>query len=573
MSNLKRSLIFFTCVIILASCKKVITTTEEESGTGTKDQIKTASIFDNTFKHPGVFHSANDIAFIKSKINTTEPWKSAFTAFKADKFSDINYVPRQLEAGNRTVERGIGGTFIHNVGQINDGANAAFQQAMMYALTNNHTYADKALEILLIWSDPNTGVTDFTNNDARLQAGIAGFRFAAAAELLKHTPGTGWTGWNSNVETEIDNMFRNIFYNEIKVWAPGSPGNWDAVLTKCMMAMAVYLDDTAMFNKAVDHFYNRNAPTYSEGSYTSQFVSNGCLDGYIKPSGQTQESGRDQVHVMFGLGSLAEACEIGLNQGLDMYGALDNRLLKGFEYTANYVSGNPPTSYVNYINVRGTNTYSTSISPENRFDVVPTFEIVANHYARRKGLLTGIGGPVHFTNQMAVQQRPEGRDLNSGTVGWGTLLFTSPIYYPGSILTNGGFSSGTSGWYGSGCAISSNNTELTVTGRTNDYNGPRQNILSALNASGKGVYDISAQMKKVPLGTGTYLGKVTVKLTYGGQNYFYSVKENFTDSYNLISGNINLQWSGTLTAAEFYIETDGSIRDFAVDRCTMVKAN
>ena len=41
-----------------------------------------------------------------------------------------------------------------------------------------------------------------------------------------------------------------------------------------------------------------------------------------------------------GLGQLAEACEIGWHQGLDMYGADDNRLLAGFEYTAKYLLGN-----------------------------------------------------------------------------------------------------------------------------------------------------------------------------------------------------------------------------------------
>ena len=56
-------------------------------------------------------------------------------------------------------------------------------------------------------------------------------------------------------------------------------------------------------------------------------------------AGQCQESGRDQQHTQLGLGHLAEACEIAWNQGVDLYGEADNRLLKGFEYTARYNLG------------------------------------------------------------------------------------------------------------------------------------------------------------------------------------------------------------------------------------------
>ena len=51
----------------------------------------------------------------------------------------------------------------------------------------------------------------------------------------------------------------------------------------------------------------------------------------INEEGQCQESGRDQQHTQLGLGCLAEACEVGWRQGVDLYGAADNRLLRGYE--------------------------------------------------------------------------------------------------------------------------------------------------------------------------------------------------------------------------------------------------
>lgn len=39
---------------------------------------------------------------------------------------------------------------------------------------------------------------------------------------------------------------------------------------------------------------------------------------------------------MLGIGALATVCEIAWQQGDDLYSALDNRLMKGFEYVAKY---------------------------------------------------------------------------------------------------------------------------------------------------------------------------------------------------------------------------------------------
>ena len=81
-----------------------------------------------------------------------------------------------------------------------------------------------------------------------------------------------------------------------------------------------------LFDRAVDYFHNGSG--------------NGSLTHYIiNEQGQCQESGRDQQHTQLGLAHLAEACEIAWNQGLDLYATADNRLLKGFEYTAKYNLG------------------------------------------------------------------------------------------------------------------------------------------------------------------------------------------------------------------------------------------
>ena len=65
----------------------------------------------------------------------------------------------------------------------------------------------------------------------------------------------------------------------------------------------------------------------------------GAIGNYFNDFGQCQESGRDQGHTQMGLEYLANTCETAWSQGVDLNGALDNRLLLGFEYTAKYNLG------------------------------------------------------------------------------------------------------------------------------------------------------------------------------------------------------------------------------------------
>ena len=54
--------------------------------------------------------------------------------------------------------------------------------------------------------------------------------------------------------------------------------------------------------------------------------------------GNAGESGRDQAPYTIWSRVFCEALEVAFNRGLDLYGA-ENRLMKGFEYTAKYNLG------------------------------------------------------------------------------------------------------------------------------------------------------------------------------------------------------------------------------------------
>ena len=107
--------------------------------------------------------------------------------------------------------------------------------------------------------------------------------------------------------------------------SPYANGNWGAIVNRCRMACAIFLEDSALYQKSIDFFLYAN--------------DNGSLSNYVGASGQCQETGRDQNHAQLGLDMMCDIAEMAWEQGDDLWGALDNRLMKGIEYSAQYNLG------------------------------------------------------------------------------------------------------------------------------------------------------------------------------------------------------------------------------------------
>jgi hypothetical protein len=128
---------------------------------------------------------------------------------------------------------------------------------------------------------------------------------------------------------------------------------------------------------------------------------------------------------MLGLGLLAVVCEVAWNQGVDLYGYADNRLLAGVEYIAKYNLGFdvPYTTYDNCDHVNQTMISEAGRGAINR----PIWEQIYNHYVNRMGL------SAPYSEAYAQLMRPEGGGGNYGPnsggydhLGYGTLAFTLP---------------------------------------------------------------------------------------------------------------------------------------------------
>jgi hypothetical protein len=339
-------------------------------------------------------HGRAELDLIRRKVAAgEEPWMGGFEKLRASASSRSDY---KLRGPFAVVTRSPQGS-PHNTEMVAD-ANAAYQNALMWCITGDEAHARKAVEVLNAWGST---LKRMDGHDVQLAAGLNGFLFVNAAELIRHT----YPGWAQGDVERFRQMLNEAVYPPIKDFATFANGNWDGACIKTMMAMGVFCDDRAMFDRAVDYFH--------------QGTGNGRLTHYVfNEAGQCQESGRDQGHTQLGLGLLAEASEIGWHQGLDMYGADDNRLLKGFEYTAAYNLGRD-VPFSPHTDTTG-KYVAKVISPMGRGRLRPIYEMVWNHYQNRRGL------EAPLSEQAARTLRPEGAAVGADHPGFGTLLFSLP---------------------------------------------------------------------------------------------------------------------------------------------------
>lgn len=352
---------------------------------------------EHRFIHPGILHTKESLERMKSYVNRkVSPAYQSYQLLLADPCASSNY---RMQGPFEVIARL--GVNSHTKRPSEDDHKAAYLNALMWTITGEEAHARKTIEILNAYS-ATLKLIGPNDNDDPLCASLQGSMLVNAAELIKHT-------YHKATKKEKENwekMFRTVFIPVLDTFFKTKAytnGNWGAAATKAWMALGIYLEDEALYDQAVEFYYKGR--------------DNGTIGNYIGENGQCQESGRDQGHVMFGLGNFAEACEIGYNQGDEkMYAALDNRLLMGYEYTAKYNLGES-VPFTTWKDVTGRYGNWAVISSDERGEFRPMFEIVYNHYVTRKGL------QMPYTQRVISEVSVEGGPKWCDGVGYGTLLF------------------------------------------------------------------------------------------------------------------------------------------------------
>ncbi len=192
-----------------------------------------------------------------------------------------------------------------------------------------------------------------------------------------------------------DSMLRRAMVPTMEQFERDSPyanGNWGAIVNRFRMAAAISMNDTAMYRAAINY--------YLDG------YDNGSLPFYISESGQCQETGRDQGHVQLGLEAMADICEMAWDHGDDLWGALDNRLMKGFEYAARYNLGYD-VPFETWKDLTGLYCEWTEPGAMGRGKLWDIYQKPYDHYVKERGLR------MPYTEKvLALQARAEKKGMS-----------------------------------------------------------------------------------------------------------------------------------------------------------------
>lgn len=288
-----------------------------------------------------------------------------------------------------------------------------------------------ACRILNGWSGTLDSVTG--SADRYLAAGIYGCELANTAEIMRDHP---------SFELEpMKELLLNVFYpmnddflkNHNTAHIGNYWANWDLCNIASMMSIGIFCDREDIYNQALDYYKTGlgNGSIYNAMPYVFE-------DGTV----QWQEAGRDQGHTTFGISLCEVICEMAWNQGDDLYGLSDNRLLKAAEYVAKYNSGED-VQYAPYEWLKGqtgTSEWKNGISEAGRGSVRPVYSMIYNHYVNRKGLSAPtIEKLLHPSEGIYI----EGAQSNGDEFGWQTLTFANISERAADKGIQGDFADGT----------------------------------------------------------------------------------------------------------------------------------
>ena len=393
------------------------------TGTASPDPLKAAAPAQaGSFVHPGLLHTEADFERMRTKVAAkAEPWYRGWQALARS--SDLGSDPQSKKNQPRQVSVVVrDGSRLANFRLLYTDAARAYQFALRWKISGDETYADKAVQFLNAWGSTLTEITG--NADRYLAAGIYGYQFANAAEIMRT-----YEGWAESDFSRFKDMMLRVFYQPLNhrfliehndadianYWA-----NWDLCSLASMLAIGVLCDRRDIYDEAMHYFKT------GQGNGSGLQMVYQVHPGYL---GQWQESGRDQGHCTLGIGLAAAFCEMAWNQGDDAYGYENNRFLAGAEYVAkSNLPGGPDNGFydVPFFTYKNNQKTQYELAVEHGRDRRGVWESVHNHYANRMG----IAAP--YTAKQAAWIHTETDGDNGDQLGFGTLTFSrDPFTGPG----------------------------------------------------------------------------------------------------------------------------------------------
>ena len=323
------------------------------------------------FVHPGITYTQGDFDRMKAMVEARqEPYYSTFLKLKESSYSSLDapVVNRgeQIQGGCFNATIGVDGRRAHDL-------------ALLWHLTGDEAYARKAVEYLnansfyINTSSRGTGPLDngkiyLLIDAAEMMRDYSDWKpedQQRFKDMLVHPGYSNTEDFSAKYANYWDDSKNGVtFYWNIYNFDAARFGNQGLFAARSMMAMAIYLDNEIMYDRAYRYLlgmkHREDDLPYPSGPAISSEepirISSAMIDYklegrkkeiqdygydeqlqyYIYPNGQCQESSRDQAHVLAGLHNYVAIAEMAWNQGDSLYSSLNNRLLLGLEWNYRY---------------------------------------------------------------------------------------------------------------------------------------------------------------------------------------------------------------------------------------------
>lgn len=149
-----------------------------------------------TFTHPGLLHAYGELNRAKVRVARGDnPWLVGWQRLTANRHAQAGWRPNP----QATIIRGGEG---QNYATLYHDLHAAYQNALRWKIGGTREHGDTARDILNAWSATLTQVTG--NADRFLAAGLYGWQFANAAELVRDYDGFDLP--------RFQHMLKNVFH-------------------------------------------------------------------------------------------------------------------------------------------------------------------------------------------------------------------------------------------------------------------------------------------------------------------------------------------------------------------------
>ena len=380
------------------------------------------------FRHPGLLHSEADFQSIRDRVAAGDATMTEALAALRNSNGIVN--PGNT-AVNETIIRGVSGQNYMNAYR---NAALAYQCALMWKITGETSYADRAVGVLNAYRMYNKALGGNTN--ISLIPGFTGYPFLNAAELLRDYRSAEWgeeefelfkqymidvwfTVAQDFLERRHDTVTREGYWYHYH-------SNWGLGNAMFCVALGVLCDLPDIYNYGM--YWIKEGPGNESLCVTVEHPDPNAGEmcgmgwglipwfhedergplGYLN---QMQESGRDQGHSMAALGLLSYALQYAYNQGDNAFCNLNNYVVPGMagsamvagaaEYVAAYNSGIDDLPYLQ-------NWWMGGLNPTGRGQFRPIWQLFINHYENRMGI------PMQYCHAM---ENAIGMELGGGSYG------------------------------------------------------------------------------------------------------------------------------------------------------------